>query len=46
MAVGNFPGPLMLGRLFHTVGRNYIGSGLLLVGMAGLFQRGLFTARP
>ncbi|WP_232778511.1 MFS transporter [Carbonactinospora thermoautotrophica] len=50
LAVGNFLGPLMLGRLFDTVGRrvmistSYIGSGLLLMGTAELFQRDLLTA--
>jgi MFS family permease len=46
LAVGNFLGPVLLGRLFDTVGRRlmisvcYIGSGLLLVATA-LFLTGL-----
>ncbi|MEV4581617.1 MFS transporter [Nonomuraea jabiensis] len=50
IAVGNFLGPLLLGRLFDTVGRvpmisaTYIGSGLLLLGTAWLFSQGLLTA--
>jgi MFS family permease len=46
LALGNFLGPLLLGRLFDTVGRRmmisicYIGSGLLLVATA-LFLSGL-----
>ncbi len=50
IAVGNFLGPLLLGRLFDTVGRkpmiagSYILSGLLLFGTAALFQRGVLDA--
>ncbi|MET9243246.1 MFS transporter [Nonomuraea sp. NPDC003709] len=50
IAVGNFLGPLLLGRLFDTVGRipmisaTYIGSGLLLLGTAWLFNQGLLNA--
>lgn len=50
IAVGNFLGPLLLGRLFDTVGRipmisgTYIGSGLLLLGTAWLFGREVLTA--
>ncbi|MEU6788308.1 MFS transporter [Nonomuraea angiospora] len=50
IAVGNFLGPLLLGHLFDTVGRipmisaTYIGSGLLLLGTAWLFDQGLLTA--
>ncbi|MEQ4715901.1 MFS transporter [Nonomuraea sp. B19D2] len=50
IAVGNFLGPLLLGRLFDTVGRipmisaTYIGSGLLLLGTAWLFNEGMLTA--
>ncbi|MFG6200322.1 MFS transporter [Nonomuraea sp. JJY05] len=50
IAVGNFLGPLLLGRLFDTVGRvpmisaTYIGSGLLLLGTAWLFNQGMLTA--
>ena len=46
LALGNFLGPVLLGRLFDTVGRRimisvcYIGSGLLLVATA-LFLTGL-----
>lgn len=46
-AVGNFLGPLLLGRLFDTVGRRvmisatYGLSGLLLIGTALLFANGL-----
>jgi len=42
-AVGNFAGPLLLGRLFDTVGRRpmisgtYLGSAVLSVVLAGLF---------
>ncbi|WP_030567601.1 MFS transporter [Streptomyces aureocirculatus] len=51
MAVGNFLGPLLLGRLFDTVGRRimisgtYILSGLLLFGTAWLFDGGHLTAK-
>ncbi|WP_042448746.1 MFS transporter [Streptacidiphilus jiangxiensis] len=50
IAVGNFLGPLLLGRLFDTVGRKpmiagtYILSGVLLFGTAFLFQRGVLDA--
>ncbi|MFI6742772.1 MFS transporter [Nonomuraea sp. NPDC050451] len=50
IAVGNFLGPLLLGHLFDTVGRipmisaTYIGSGLLLLGTAWLFNQGMLTA--
>ncbi|SEN04941.1 Sugar transporter [Nonomuraea pusilla] len=50
IAVGNFLGPLLLGRLFDTIGRipmitaTYVGSGLLLLGTAWLFDQGMLTA--
>ncbi|PZG21775.1 MFS transporter [Nonomuraea aridisoli] len=50
IAVGNFLGPLLLGHLFDTVGRIpmisacYIGSGVLLLGTAWLFDQGVLTA--
>ncbi|MFD5567169.1 MFS transporter [Streptomyces cadmiisoli] len=50
IAAGNFLGPLLLGRLFDTVGRRvmisstYLLSGLLLFGTAWLFDRGSLTA--
>ncbi len=50
IAVGNFLGPLLLGHLFDTVGRvpmisaTYIGSGVLLLGTAWLFNQGVLTA--
>ena len=50
IAVGNFLGPLLLGRFFDTVGRvpmiagTYIGSGVLLLGTAWLFNEGMLTA--
>ncbi|WP_188189108.1 MFS transporter [Nonomuraea sp. SYSU D8015] len=50
IALGNFLGPLLLGHLFDTVGRipmisaTYIGSGLLLLGTAWLFNEGMLTA--
>ncbi|WP_445524352.1 MFS transporter [Streptomyces cyslabdanicus] len=50
IAVGNFCGPLLLGKLFDTVGRRvmisstYLVSGLLLFGTAWLFGRGSLTA--
>ncbi|MET8947659.1 MFS transporter [Streptomyces sp. NPDC004542] len=50
IAIGNFCGPLLLGRLFDTVGRRvmisstYLLSGLLLFGTAWLFDRGALTA--
>lgn len=49
-AAGNFLGPLILGRLFDTVGRRimiaatYALSGLLLTGTGYLFWRDLLTA--
>jgi MFS family permease len=50
IAVGNLLGPLLLGRLFDTIGRKpmiagtYLTSGLLLLGTAYLFDRGSLTA--
>lgn len=50
LAAGNFLGPLLLGRFFDTLGRRimitatYVISGLLLLGVGALFQRGLLTA--
>jgi MFS family permease len=50
IAVGNLIGPLLLGRLFDTVGRKpmiagtYILSGILLLVTAYLFSQGLLTA--
>ncbi|MEU8589813.1 MFS transporter [Streptomyces sp. NPDC048664] len=50
IAVGNFLGPLVLGKLFDTVGRRvmisstYLLSGLLLFGTAWLFGRGSLSA--
>jgi MFS family permease len=49
-AVGNFFGPLLLGRLFDTIGRKpmiagtYIGSGVLLAITAYLFQQDVLSA--
>jgi MFS family permease len=49
-AVGNFLGPLALGKLFDTLGRRrmisftYALSGLLLVGCGALFDFGLLSA--
>lgn len=49
-AVGNFLGPLLLGRLFDTLGRKpmiagtYIGSGLLLLATGLLFHAGALDA--
>jgi MFS family permease len=49
-ALGNLLGPLLIGHLFDTVGRRrmilftYGVSGLLLLGSAELFQRGLLNA--
>jgi MFS family permease len=49
-AAGNFLGPLVLGRLFDTVGRRpmmaltYSASGLLLLVVAGLFVAGALNA--
>jgi MFS family permease len=50
IAVGNLIGPLLLGRLFDTVGRKpmiagtYILSGLILLGTAYLFDAGSLNA--
>ncbi|WP_328555318.1 MFS transporter [Streptomyces sp. NBC_00358] len=50
IAAGNFLGPLLLGKLFDTVGRRvmisstYLLSGLLLFGTAWLFDRGSLNA--
>ncbi|SDK67386.1 MFS transporter [Streptomyces indicus] len=50
IAAGNFLGPLLLGKLFDTVGRKimitstYVLSGLLLFGTAWLFDRGSLSA--
>ncbi|RPF33821.1 MFS transporter [Streptomyces sp. TLI_185] len=50
IAIGNFCGPLLLGKLFDTVGRRvmisstYLISGLLLFGTAWLFDRGSLNA--
>ncbi|MFJ9031832.1 MFS transporter [Streptomyces sp. NPDC102274] len=50
IAAGNFVGPLLLGKLFDTVGRRimisgtYLLSGVLLFGTAWLFDRGSLTA--
>lgn len=50
IALGNFLGPLLLGKLFDTVGRRwmiastYLLSGLLLFGTAWLFGRGSLSA--
>ncbi|GHH96038.1 MFS transporter [Streptomyces capillispiralis] len=50
IAVGNFLGPLLLGKLFDTVGRRvmisgtYLLSGILLFGTAWLFDRGSLGA--
>ncbi|WP_194837246.1 MFS transporter [Nocardia sp. XZ_19_369] len=47
---GNFLGPLLLGRLFDTIGRKpmiagcYLGSAVLLFGTAWLFQAGVLSA--
>ena len=49
-AAGNLAGPLVLGRLFDTVGRKpmisgtYLGSALLSVVLAGLFVTGSLTS--
>ena len=49
-ALGNFAGPVLLGRLFDTVGRRpmisftYLMSGVLLAATGYLFMRGLMTA--
>jgi MFS family permease len=50
-AAGNFLGPLLLGRLFDTIGRRrmiaftYLASGILLAGSGYLFVLGLLTAQ-
>jgi MFS family permease len=50
LALGSLIGPLVLGRLFDSVGRktmisvSYLGSGLLLTGTAWLFSAGAFSA--
>jgi MFS family permease len=50
IAVGNLAGPLLLGRLFDTIGRKpmiagtYLLSGLLLLGTAYLFDQGSLNA--
>ncbi|MFJ8195400.1 MFS transporter [Streptomyces sp. NPDC096152] len=50
IAVGNFAGPLLLGKLFDTIGRRvmiastYLLSGLLLFGTAWLFDQGALDA--
>jgi MFS family permease len=50
LTAGNFLGPLMLGRLFDTVGRKimiaatYSVSGILLIGVGYLFLQGLLSA--
>jgi MFS family permease len=50
-AAGNFLGPLLLGRLFDTIGRKpmiaftYAVSGLLLAGTGYMFQQDMLTAR-
>ncbi|KRD24323.1 MULTISPECIES: MFS transporter [unclassified Streptomyces] len=50
IAIGNFCGPLMLGKLFDTVGRRvmisstYLLSGVLLFGTAWLFDQGSLDA--
>jgi MFS family permease len=49
-AIGNFMGPLLLGRLFDSVGRRvmiavtYVTSGVLLAVVAWAFGRGMLTA--
>ena len=49
-AAGNFAGPLLLGRLFDTIGRKvmisatYIISGVLLIGTGWLFSIGVLDA--
>ncbi|MET7293598.1 MFS transporter [Streptomyces griseoloalbus] len=50
IAVGNFLGPLLLGKFFDTVGRRvmisgtYLLSGILLFGTAWLFDQGALSA--
>src|SRR6202012_4217469 len=49
-ALGNFAGPLLLGRLFDTLGRRmmitatYALSGVLMVGVGALFAAGVLDA--
>jgi MFS family permease len=49
-AIGNFLGPVVLGRLFDTLGRRtmlaatFALSGVLLIGWGALFERGHLTA--
>jgi MFS family permease len=49
-AIGNFMGPLLLGRYFDTIGRKpmiagtYIGSGILLIITGILFENGTLNA--
>jgi MFS family permease len=50
LAIGNFLGPLLLGRFFDTIGRrvmitmSYLVSGVALIVTAVLFQHGVFGA--
>jgi MFS family permease len=50
LALGNWMGPILMGRLFDTLGRKtmiagtYIGSGILLAVTAWLFHLGVLTA--
>ncbi|MYV97737.1 MFS transporter [Streptomyces sp. SID3343] len=50
LAIGSFVGPLVLGRLFDTIGRRvmvsacYIGSGVLLIVTALMFRGGSLSA--
>jgi len=50
LALGNFLGPLLLGRLFDTIGRrsmivlSYLGSGVLLIGTGLLLNAGVLDA--
>jgi len=50
LAIGNFLGPLLLGKFFDTVGRRvmitgtYVLSGLLLILTGVLFNNGVLTA--
>ncbi len=50
IAIGNFLGPMLLGHLFDSIGRrfmitlSYVGSGILLVGTALLFDAGALDA--
>jgi MFS family permease len=49
-ALGNFAGPVLMGRLFDTIGRKrmiagtYILAGILLAMVGGLFAMGVLTA--